>query len=108
MTPRCPRDGLFRWAVADGTTHSSNNRENSDYRQICPRADLTTQELVDRLHAEGFVVRCHGLFNEDLMRHAVDVGADGATVNFPDKMADYHELQRALVKINEIEESNKQ
>ena len=57
--------------------------------QICPRADLTTPELVDRLHAEGFVVRCHGLFNEDLMRHAVDVGADGATVNFPDKMAEY-------------------
>ena len=57
--------------------------------QICPRADLTTPELVDRLRAEGFVVRCHGLFNEDLMRHAVDVGADGATVNFPDKMAEY-------------------
>ena len=57
--------------------------------QICPRADLTTPELVDRIRAEGFVVRCHGLFNEDLMRHAVDVGADGATVNFPDKMAEY-------------------
>lgn len=57
--------------------------------QICPRAELTTPELVDRLHAEGFVVRCHGLYNEDLMRHAVDVGADGATVNFPDKMAEY-------------------
>ncbi len=57
--------------------------------QVCPRADLTTPELVDRLHAEGFVVRCHGLYTEDLMRHAVDVGADGATVNFPDKMAEY-------------------
>ena len=57
--------------------------------QICPRADLTTSELVNRLHAEGFVVRCHGLYSEDLMRRAVDVGADGATVNFPDKMAEY-------------------
>ena len=57
--------------------------------QICPRADLTTPDLVNRLHAEGFVARCQGLFNEDLMRHAVDVGADGATVNFPDKMAEY-------------------
>ena len=57
--------------------------------QICPRADLTTPQLVDRLHDEGFVVRCHGLYDEDLMRHAVDVGADGATVNFPDKMAEY-------------------
>jgi glycerophosphoryl diester phosphodiesterase len=57
--------------------------------QICPRADLTTPELVDRIHAEGFAVRCHGLYTEDLMRHAVDVGADGATVNFPDKMTEY-------------------
>ena len=57
--------------------------------QICPRAELTTPELVDRIHAEGFVARCHGLYNEDLMRHAVDVGADGATVNFPDKMGEY-------------------
>ena len=56
---------------------------------ICPRADVTTPELVDRLHAEGFVVRCQGLYTEDLMRHVVDVGADGATVNFPDKMAEY-------------------
>lgn len=57
--------------------------------QVCPRADLTTPELVDRIHAEGFAVRCHGLYTEDLMRHAVDVGADGATVNFPDKMTEY-------------------
>ena len=57
--------------------------------QICPRADITTQELVDRIRAEGFVVRCQGLYNEELMRHVVDVGADGATVNFPDKMAEY-------------------
>ena len=57
--------------------------------QICPRADITTPELVDKIHSEGFMVRCLGLFNEELMRHAVDVGADGATVNFPDKMTEY-------------------
>ena len=57
--------------------------------QICPRANITTADLVDRIHAAGFVARCQGLYNEDLMRHVVDVGADGATVNFPDKMAEY-------------------
>ncbi|MXY46284.1 MAG: hypothetical protein F4Y44_04715 [Chloroflexi bacterium] len=57
--------------------------------QICPRADITTPDLVDRIRAEGFVVRCQGLYNEELMRHVVDVGADGATVNFPDKMSEY-------------------
>ena len=34
--------------------------------QICPRADITTPELVDKIHSEGFMVRCLGLFNEEL------------------------------------------
>lgn len=57
--------------------------------QICPRAEITTPDLVNRIREAGFVVRCHGLRNEELMRHAVDVGADGGTVNFPDKMTEY-------------------
>ncbi len=57
--------------------------------QICPRADITTPELVETLHYKGFVVRCHGIFNEELMRHAVDCGADGMTINFPDKLVEY-------------------
>ena len=57
--------------------------------QICPRAEITTPELVEKIRAAGFGVRCHGVTNEELMRHSVDVGADGATVNFPDKMTEY-------------------
>lgn len=57
--------------------------------QICPRADITTPEVVSKIRAAGFVVRCQGLTNEELMRHVVDIGADGATVNFPDKMTEY-------------------
>lgn len=82
------------WLVPMGPTATWDDSiivqaKGLELAQICPRADLTTPDLVDRLRVEGFVVRCHGLFNEDLMRHAVDVGADGATVNFPDKMAQY-------------------
>jgi glycerophosphoryl diester phosphodiesterase len=60
-----------------------------DISQICPRADITTPELVSKIRDAGFVVRCHGLINEELMRHAVDVGAAGGTVNFPDKLSEY-------------------
>ncbi|HCH07730.1 MAG TPA: glycerophosphodiester phosphodiesterase, partial [Dehalococcoidia bacterium] len=45
--------------------------------------DIVTPEIVKMLHDKGFVVRCHGIFNEDLMRHAVECGADGMTINFP-------------------------
>lgn len=59
--------------------------------QVCPRADITTTELVSTLHRHGFVVRCQGVYSEELMRRVVDCGADGMTVNFPDKLLEYIE-----------------
>ena len=57
--------------------------------QLCPRADLVTPELVQRLHGLGLVVRAWGVSDESLMRAVVDAGADGMTVNFPDKLLAY-------------------
>ena len=57
--------------------------------QLCPRASLVTSGLVQRLHAEGFVVRAWGIANEALMCQVVEAGADGMTVNFPDKLLAY-------------------
>jgi glycerophosphoryl diester phosphodiesterase len=57
--------------------------------QLCPRASLVAPGLVQRLHAEGFIVRAWGVANEALMRQVVDAGADGMTVNFPDKLLAY-------------------
>jgi len=57
--------------------------------QLCPRAPLVTPELVQRLHAEGFVVRAWGVTNAALMCQVVEAGADGMTVNFPDKLLVY-------------------
>jgi glycerophosphoryl diester phosphodiesterase len=57
--------------------------------QLCPRADAVTPELVHRLHTEGFVVRAWGVATEELMQRVVHAGADGMTVNFPDKLIAY-------------------
>lgn len=57
--------------------------------QICPIANAVTPELIRRLHAEGLVVRAWGVATEDLMQKVVKAGADGATVNFPDKLIAY-------------------
>ncbi len=54
--------------------------------QICPSARTVTPELVRRLHTEGFVVRGWGVTTDALMRQVVEAGADGMTVNFPDKL----------------------
>ena len=56
---------------------------------VCPRANVTTPDLVNVLHEKGFVVRCQGVYDESLMRHVVDCGADGMTINFPDKLLRY-------------------
>lgn len=57
--------------------------------QLCPRAHTVTPELVRRLHAEGFVVRAWGVATEALMQQVVQAGADGMTINFPDKLITY-------------------
>jgi glycerophosphoryl diester phosphodiesterase len=57
--------------------------------QLCPRADNMTSELVRHLHAEGFAARAWGVTTEELMQQVVQTGADGMTVNFPDKLVAY-------------------
>ncbi|HSF31864.1 MAG TPA: glycerophosphodiester phosphodiesterase family protein [Candidatus Tectomicrobia bacterium] len=57
--------------------------------QLCPRANTVMPTLVSHLHAEGFVVRAWGVTTEELMQQVVQAGADGMTVNFPDKLIAY-------------------
>jgi glycerophosphoryl diester phosphodiesterase len=64
--------------------------------QLCPRANMVTPELVRRLHAEGFVARAWGVTTEDLMQQVVQAGADGMTINFPDKLIAYLQSHQYL------------
>ena len=54
--------------------------------EYCPEAQQMTPALVEKWHAMGFRVRAWGVYNEELMTHALHCGADGMTVNFPDKL----------------------
>jgi glycerophosphoryl diester phosphodiesterase len=42
----------------------------------------------------GLIVRAWGVTNGALMRQVVDAGADGMTVNFPDKLMAYVQSRR--------------
>lgn len=57
--------------------------------QVCPDGKIITKELVDDLHGQGFTVRAWGIADEELMKQVYDAGADGMTVNFPDKLTAY-------------------
>ena len=56
---------------------------------ICPHGDFLDGELVDRLHQNGFMVRSWGVRDEEVMRRVVEAGADGMTIDFPDRLASY-------------------
>src|SRR5712691_1698040 len=77
------------WLVAEVSDAVIAQARVMGLTQICPRANAVTPELIHRLHAEGFVVRAWGVVTEDLMRQVVKAGADGMTVNFPDKLIAY-------------------
>jgi glycerophosphoryl diester phosphodiesterase len=83
------------WLVGEVTDAIVADARAMGLTQLCPRASTTTAGLVDRLHREGFVVRAWGVATEDLMRQVVEAGADGMTVNFPDKLLTYLQTGRA-------------
>lgn len=77
------------WLVAEVSEAIIGQGRALGLTQLCPRASALTPELVARLHTEGFVVRAWDVATEDLMRQVVMAGADGMTVNFPDKLIAY-------------------
>jgi len=59
------------------------------FYEICPHAEDVNPDSVERWHSLGLGVRAWGVANETLMRQVYDSGADGMTVNFPDKLTAY-------------------
>lgn len=57
--------------------------------EVCPVAGEITADKVERWHYEGFNVRAWGVSSVELMKHIYDLGVDGMTVNFPDKLTEY-------------------
>ena len=54
--------------------------------QLCPKAETIDGDMVSALKAKGYSVRAWGVKDEELMRRVIAGGADGMTVNFPDKL----------------------
>ena len=57
--------------------------------EICPKGSNVTTENVEKWHRLGFNVRAWGISDELIMKQVYDAGANGMTVNFPDRLLDY-------------------
>lgn len=87
------KEYMPKYRVGWLTENSGENEISSLHaisaEQICPKGEYLSREKVDMLHEEGFNVRAWGIFNIDIMKQVYDSGADGMTVNFPDKLLEY-------------------
>ena len=57
-------------------------------QQICPFAELLTLQDVLLAKEHGLQVRASGIKNTEVMKHALDCGVDGMTIDFPDKLVE--------------------
>lgn len=80
------RVGYLTWQIDDDLI---KKMLNDGFYEICPRDDFVTPQNVDAWHKLGLNVRAWNVKNEDIMKRVYDAGADGMTVNFPDKLVDY-------------------
>ena len=81
------------WLVAIVRSSVIEQARELGVNQLCPLANLVTAKLVERIHKEGLTVRAWGVKTEKLMQKVVHSGADGMTVNFPDKLISYMDKQ---------------
>lgn len=80
------------WLVQEITEDILATAKQMRIAQICSKASMITAEIVRLLHNQGFTARAWGVPSEDLMRAVVRSGADGMTVNFPDKLFQFLSL----------------
>ena len=57
--------------------------------EIAPKAEVVTAELMKNWRKSGLGVRAWGVSNVSLMKKMCQMGVDGMTVNFPDRLSQY-------------------
>ncbi len=80
------RVGLLVWNVQEDPIPKL---QEIGAEQLCPFIDAITPELVERVHGLGMEIRGWGISDEEKMRRVYDLGTDGTTINFPDKLEAY-------------------
>ena len=82
-------DGRIRlgYLTRDITQEILDQLSKNGIQQICPQISRVTRDSFALAVEQGFSVRFWGVTNETLMNRAIELGGDGMTVNFPDKLA---------------------
>lgn len=64
--------------------------------EFCPKAELMTPEFVEKCRQAGLGIRARGVTNVLLMKKMCQLGVDGMTVDFPDRLYQYLNASRSI------------
>lgn len=80
------RIGWLTLAIDDGIMKSLLEIGGEE---LAPKAEVLTEELMEKLRKAGLGVRAWGVSNVALMKKMCHLKVDGMTVNFPDRLQEY-------------------
>ena len=77
------------WLVCGSGEEQIEQLAGINGEEMAPEAGKLTEEAVRRLRAAGLGMRAWGVTDTALMKKMCRLGADGMTVNFPDRLFEY-------------------
>ena len=77
------RVGFLTWEITEKVL---DDLAKNHIQQICPIISKATPEGMALAARKGISVRFWGVNDTDLMQRAIELGGDGMTINFPDKL----------------------
>lgn len=77
------------WLVYEGTDEEVQKLLEIGGEEIAPKAEYISEKSIEAWRAAGLGVRAWGVSNVGLMKKMCDLGVDGMTVNFPDRLYQY-------------------
>lgn len=77
------------WLVCGSGEEQIEQLAGINGEEMAPEAGRLTEEAVRRLRAAGLGIRAWGVTDTALMKKMCRLGADGMTVNFPDRLFEY-------------------
>ena len=74
------------WLTDDITDDTVERLKEIGGEEICPKAEIVTNNLMKKWRSESLGVRAWGVSDVSLMKKMCDLKVDGMTVNFPDRL----------------------
>jgi len=77
------------WLTSANTDEAMEQLLQIGGEEMAPKAELITEELMEKWRNAGLGVRAWGVSGVALMKKMCRLGVDGMTVNFPDRLFEY-------------------